>query len=262
MRNSDLAKLITRKANEPPGSNEASNKQKSIPWGMIFVALILLSVLAGYFIYTLKSERTSRWAMEDIAPKKSAQILEKGKKTPEIDTRKEKIDLNDKLAEEISPQDAGVAEQVAAVAQQDAPVAETEITGSQNKDEDPSARPSETIDASKMLKQKTVIHFDSNSNELKDEAYEKLDEIARFMTKSPNSEIIIEGYTDARGNWSYNQRLSEFRANMVKNYLVAKGIDPAKIEAIGLGAQNFIASNDTEENRILNRRVEIKVNTK
>jgi outer membrane protein OmpA-like peptidoglycan-associated protein len=49
---------------------------------------------------------------------------------------------------------------------------------------------------------------------------------------------------------------------MVKNYLVAKGIDPSKILAIGLGSQNFIASNDTEETRRLNRRVEIKINTK
>jgi outer membrane protein OmpA-like peptidoglycan-associated protein len=248
MSNSNFEKPKTRKANEPPGSNEASNNQKSIPWGMIVVVLILLSILAGYLIYTSKSEHTSRWAMEDIAPKKSIQILKKGKETPKIEPTKGKIDLEDKLVEEISPQDAGVAE--------------TEITGSQNKDEDRSLKPSETLDSLKILKQKTVINFASNSNELKDEAYEKLDEIARFMVKSPNSEIIIEGYTDARGDRSYNKRLSEFRANMVKNYLVAKGIDPSKIEAIGFGAQNFVASNDTEENRSLNRRVEIKINTK
>jgi len=255
----DFEKPKAGKTNQLRGPNEAFKKQKSIPWGMIVVALILLSILAGYFIYTSKFERTSRWAMEDIAPKKSNQILEKAKKTLETDSSREKLRSEDKLVEEISTQDTAVVETGITESQNEV---ETEITDSQIKDEDQPAKSIEALEASKMLKEKIVIHFDFNSNEINDEAYEKLDEIARFMANNPDSEIAIEGYTDARGDMSYNKRLSEFRANIVKNYLVAKGIEPSKILAIGLGSQNFIASNDTEENRRMNRRVEIKVNTK
>ena len=111
------------------------------------------------------------------------------------------------------------------------------------------------------LSEKVVINFEPNSNELADKAYEELEGIAQLATKYPNSEIIIEGFTDSLGAASYNKRLSKFRAEIVKKYFVGKGINPQKITAVGHGAKAFIATNDTEEGRRLNRRVEIKVKT-
>lgn len=229
-------------------SSEKRQTQKSITWGMIFITLILLLILVGYLIYNLTLERSIRWAVEDVAPKKIDAFLKKAEEDRAAETIKEKVFQKDKLVEGKSPMEAGVAE--------------TKIAPAQSEDEDQIARQSKISDTIKLPEQKIVIHFDFNSNELSDEAYADLDEIARFLTKYPNSEIIIEGYTDVFGNYSYNKRLSEFRARIVKNYLVAKGVDPLKINAVGLGAQNFIASNDTEEGRRLNRRVEIKVKTK
>ena len=105
-----------------------------------------------------------------------------------------------------------------------------------------------------------VIYFDLDSNELSAKAKQKLDRVAEMLLKDPIVEITLNGYTDSYGDPSYNQIVSERRANMVKAYLVGKGADPAKINTAGYGAQKFLATNRTREGRRLNRRVEIEIN--
>ena len=104
-----------------------------------------------------------------------------------------------------------------------------------------------------------VIYFDLDSNALSAKAKGKLDRVADLLLKNPNVEVTLNGYTDSYGDPSYNQVVSEGRAGMVKSYLVGKGVDPAKIEAVGYGPQKFLATNKTREGRRLNRRVEIEV---
>ena len=70
---------------------------------------------------------------------------------------------------------------------------------------------------------------------------------------------MLNGYSDSIGDPSYNQTISEVRADVVKSYLVGKGIEPSRIMAMGHGAQRFIASNKTAEGRRMNRRVEIEI---
>ena len=107
---------------------------------------------------------------------------------------------------------------------------------------------------------KIVIYFNHNSNDLPEKAYETLDRIADFMVQHPQTKISINGYTDASGAYSYNMSISKFRANMVKGYLVGKGVDSIKVKAAGLGPKDPIASNATEEGRQQNRRVEVELN--
>ena len=104
-----------------------------------------------------------------------------------------------------------------------------------------------------------VIYFDLDSNALSAKAKGKLDRVADLLLKNPNVEVTLNGYTDSYGDPSYNQVVSEGRAGIVKTYLVGKGVDPAKIEAVGYGPQKFLATNKTREGRRLNRRVEIEV---
>ena len=104
-----------------------------------------------------------------------------------------------------------------------------------------------------------IIYFDQNSNELTENAKEKLDRVAEIIFKSPEVDITLNGYTDSIGSPSYNKIVSERRANVVKDYLVEKGVDASKITAIGYGPQNFLASNKTKEGRRFNRRVEIEL---
>jgi outer membrane protein OmpA-like peptidoglycan-associated protein len=104
-----------------------------------------------------------------------------------------------------------------------------------------------------------IIFFQQNSNDLTEKAIEKLDQISAILTKNPNTEIMLNGYSDSTGSVSYNEMISEIRANAVKSYLVGKGIGPSRITAFGHGAQKFIASNKSSEGRQLNRRVEIEL---
>lgn len=104
-----------------------------------------------------------------------------------------------------------------------------------------------------------IIFFKQNSNDLSEESIEKLDRIFEILTSNPHTEVMLNGYSDSIGSGSYNQMISEIRANAVKSYLVGKGIGISRITAFGHGAQKFIASNKSVEGRQLNRRVEIEL---
>jgi general secretion pathway protein A len=106
---------------------------------------------------------------------------------------------------------------------------------------------------------KLIIHFGYNNNDLAPESQDELDRLAKAMLKQPELEIVVKGYTDTSGGREYNRRLSAFRANVVKAYLIGKGISSTRIGAIGLGQENPISPNTTAEGRKANRRVEIEV---
>ncbi len=113
-----------------------------------------------------------------------------------------------------------------------------------------------------LAEQKTIIHFKHDSMQLSDEAYEVLDQIVDFGSSNQVLKIIVEGYTDSLGNPAYNKNLSKMRAEVIKKYLVDKGIPATKIETFGMGPENPIASNETFEGRKLNRRIEIRFKVK
>ena len=99
----------------------------------------------------------------------------------------------------------------------------------------------------------------TNSSKLAPNATRILGAIAETMRQSPSFSIQINGHTDSVGAASYNRALSQKRAEAVRNYLIATGIEASRLKATGLGESNPIASNDTKEGRALNRRVEIRV---
>jgi outer membrane protein OmpA-like peptidoglycan-associated protein len=106
-----------------------------------------------------------------------------------------------------------------------------------------------------------IIYFDHETNELSQKAMEKLDRVAEIILNNPEIEITLNGYSDSTGSPSYNKMISESRANVVKVYLIGKGLKPSKITIRARGAENFVGSNETEEGRRLNRRVEIEFNS-
>lgn len=109
-----------------------------------------------------------------------------------------------------------------------------------------------------ILKQKHIIHFPYDSNEFTDKAIGTLDKIAVVLKAMPSIKINAVGYTDSSGEYNYNKSLSKFRANMVKSYLVGKGVSADQINTEGLGPLRPIDSNKTAEGRQTNRRVEIE----
>ena len=104
-----------------------------------------------------------------------------------------------------------------------------------------------------------TIFFKQNSNDLSEKAVEKLDQVFEILIKNPNTEIKLNGYSDSIGASSYNEMISEIRANAVKSYLIGKGIAPSRVTTFGHGSKKFIASNKSAEGRQLNRRVEIEI---
>jgi OmpA-OmpF porin, OOP family len=100
--------------------------------------------------------------------------------------------------------------------------------------------------------------FDSNDTALKPGAFDALDEVARILSGNPGVRVTFIGHTDSRGSATYNMRLSIKRANAAKAYMFKKGIDPARISTAGRGETRPRSSNDTEEGRAANRRIEIQ----
>lgn len=100
------------------------------------------------------------------------------------------------------------------------------------------------------------IQFDSGRATIRAESNPRLDRIVEYMTHKPSVRIQIAGYTDNVGNPRGNQTLSEQRARAVRAYVVSHGIDAGRVEAVGYGDRDPVASNDTEEGRQQNRRIE------
>ena len=103
------------------------------------------------------------------------------------------------------------------------------------------------------------IFFDFAKATLRDESFHELDRILPYFQKFPNLKIELSGHTDAIGSVPANQKLSEDRANSVREYLIKQGVGIDKIEAVGFGETMPVATNDTDEGRQLNRRVEFMV---
>lgn len=103
------------------------------------------------------------------------------------------------------------------------------------------------------------IFFDFNSYDLKEDSYAALNLVYRFMALNPSIIVEINAFTDNVGSEQYNLKLSENRAMSVVNYLVEKGIELDRLFPQGFGKSNPVASNDTEQGRALNRRVEFRL---
>ncbi|ESP62757.1 OmpA domain protein [Smithella sp. ME-1] len=101
------------------------------------------------------------------------------------------------------------------------------------------------------------VQFDTNKADVKEQYNDEIKRVADFMKEFPDTTAEIGGHTDNVASAEYNQKLSEKRANSVRQYLIDKfGIDGSRLTAVGYGLDKPVAGNDTEEGRQQNRRVE------
>jgi OOP family OmpA-OmpF porin len=125
-------------------------------------------------------------------------------------------------------------------------------------DECPDTPKGATVNSVGCWALKGVVLFDFDSSDIKPEAHQLLDEVVTILKKNPEIRGVIEGHTDSMGSEEYNQGLSERRAQAIEKYLEEHGIDADRYTVKGHGESKPIASNDTEEGRQENRRVELR----
>ena len=110
-----------------------------------------------------------------------------------------------------------------------------------------------------VVKFDSGILFDTDQAELKPSAQRDLGEFARILREYPDTNIVIQGYTDNTGRADHNRKLSQARAEAVTGYLVSAGVQRPRLVSEGLGDTHPAASNATYEGRAKNRRVEIHI---
>jgi outer membrane protein OmpA-like peptidoglycan-associated protein len=104
------------------------------------------------------------------------------------------------------------------------------------------------------------VLFASSKSDLLPEAQLKLNSVADALTQQdPDSKMVVEGHTDSQGGVSYNQDLSQRRAEAVRAYLVSRGVSADRVTSQGFGSSRSVADNKSAEGRANNRRVEIVV---
>jgi OmpA-OmpF porin, OOP family len=102
------------------------------------------------------------------------------------------------------------------------------------------------------------ITFDTAKATIRPESFPRLDVLVDFMTHKKSARVEISGHTDNVGKPKANKTLSAKRAQSCRAYVISKGIDGSRIDAVGYGDERPIASNHTEDGRQTNRRIEVK----
>jgi len=103
------------------------------------------------------------------------------------------------------------------------------------------------------------VLFASDKSELLPGASERLNDVADALNAEPDRAVSVLGFTDSTGDFTYNQALSERRAEAVRNYLISRGVGASQLTAIGKGPADPVADNASAEGRANNRRVEIVI---
>ena len=102
------------------------------------------------------------------------------------------------------------------------------------------------------------VNFDTAKATLRPESFPRLDTVVDFMVHKQDARVEISGHTDNVGKAKANKTLSEQRAQTCRDYIVSKGIDMKRLDAVGFGDSRPIAPNDNDEGRQKNRRIEAK----
>jgi len=103
------------------------------------------------------------------------------------------------------------------------------------------------------------ILFDVNQAMLRSAAQQNLSDLVASLEEYEGTDVLVVGHTDATGEASYNQGLSERRADAARTYLLGAGLDSDRVRAMGMGEEEPVDTNDTDAGRQANRRVEVAI---
>ncbi len=114
----------------------------------------------------------------------------------------------------------------------------------------------------KKIELKQTVFFDTNKATIKPVSFKLLDEVAQALADNPTIHVEVQGHTDSQGDVDFNMKLSQQRAESVRDYLVKKNVDTARMVPKGYGEEVPIADNRTADGRSQNRRVEFVITSR
>jgi outer membrane protein OmpA-like peptidoglycan-associated protein len=246
--NPELAQLV------PTAINEAEQALQAVERPVSNAALLShLVYIADHKVNIARTQAQSRFAVEQH------KVLSKARDDARLQARTREADLARQDARDARV-DANTAKQEKDDARARMVSAQAEVAGTRQQTE-------ELQDQLKLLKaDKTQrgwvitlgdVLFATDNASLQSVNTRHLDELAAFLTKYPRQSALIEGHTDNTGNAAYNQQLSQHRADAVRNFMLAQGIEAARLSSSGKGESTPVADNTTATGRQQNRRVEV-----
>jgi len=247
-RTNHLKVLYQNKHNQKPHQTYSSASSSLRLWSIALAIILFFS--SGFFVYFFEMEKFQVWTLEEIVPQSD--------NFPGLENKIESQNLN----QDTEYSNAGKELDLALITKLKPikPIEKfiTPKSASENQKTD-NVNIFENHGNRTLFNKKHIIYFEHSSNALSKGAYEILDKIADFMIENPGTKIVIEGYSDSSGPYSFNVTISKYRADSVKSYLLARKIAPERIESFGMGPEKPLYSNKTLEGRKLNRRVELKL---
>ena len=244
---------------QPPRSESqaASSRQSLIPdtirpqssfaWKIVFLIFVVFLIgLAAFTITQLNQNQGPRWELEELTPKNYLTSLEKEKEL-----------LTSRLENQIEEKRNADSQSAAADSQEKSDPSISALTAQSQTTSRTSLKEGEIVPLP-LLKERIVVHFTLNSNEIEPESYPVLSRIADYLKNHQDEIVYVRGFTDSSGSSGHNISVSGFRANAVKSFLLGRGAPADNIRVIAMGASSPIASNDSYAGRIQNRRVEIE----
>lgn len=226
-------KFDLSKSNASTSTNTTEEKRRSKTWLFVLPVLLIAGIAAWYFL--LKSSPDNKNGIT-------------------VATDSNKADLATGEQNKIS---TSIGDTLADVKKENTDVSTTATASSDNV----AATPVNTTNANSVtnssFNNRVPATFSKGSNSISNLDRSLVNEVISFLEKNPAAVITVNGYASSEGEPAFNQRISQLRADAFKSYLVSKGIDASRINANGKGIDNPVSSNDTENGRIKNRRVEI-----
>ena len=240
------------------GTNNIAVARQDIKRSFAYVVLsVLLLLLFGYFFYSGGHITIlNKWSQTKTGPHMVK--VEKSKNTQAEGTEKSAdTEIYETKLRNSPIEQGGKAESALGYVRRPIAVAENVIASS-SRDGSRRTPVVESKRFSFLQNRKVIIYFGFNSNQLSNAALENLEQLAAALMQRPEIRIIIKGFTDQYGIYSYNKMLSESRANIVKGYLIGKSIEPLRIKTLGIGPAESGGTNTAAR---LARRVEIELDT-
>jgi general secretion pathway protein A len=240
------------------GNNNIAAARRGVMRGFAYVvSSALLLLVFGYFIYSGGHITIlNKWSETKAGPP----VVKLGKSKSVQAQGTEKLantEIYETKLKDSSIEQGEKAEPASTYVKRPIAVADNVTAGSSRE----LSRPTSVVDSrrfSSLRNRKLIIYFGFNSNQLSNTALGNLEQLAAALIQRPEVRIIIKGFTDQYGIYSYNKMLSESRANVVKGYLIGKSIEPSRMKTLGIGPAETSGANKSAR---LARRVEIELDT-